>query len=338
MRLTTLFVACSFLFLAGKSQGQDYLFVKSTSIYEELVNPVSLNNGEIWEMPTYTIPIGFDFPFFDTTINTLYFFEEGSGSVLSSSNLYEGLHMMIMPYGAGLIDRGFGTGTSHSPFSYLLTGMAGDHILKIQWKNAGFASDIYENGFSTDYTNFQLWLYEKTGLIEMHYGPILITDPELIFGFGGPTVSLIPWHDYDEDTFSPESLWLIGSPANPSMIMADDFNFLDFSMSPSTLYTFTNLVVSTKDFPLTNLSVFPNPAYDVLNITLPTRYSGTLEINIYDITGRPVFSESMGSDGKSTQLSGPDCIQLTISNLRPGYYNLVLHSSKGIYISKFIKN
>ncbi len=64
-----------FIVLTTSLNAQTYSFTKTSEIYIDLANPITLNNGDIWEMPDYIIPIGFDFWYFNSTIDTLYFFE-----------------------------------------------------------------------------------------------------------------------------------------------------------------------------------------------------------------------------------------------------------------------
>lgn len=106
-------------------RSQIYSFQATTVPYADLVNPISLNNGEVWEMPDYTIPIGFDFWYFYEYIDTLYFFPE-STAMFSTSNEEGGFHKLLIPFGAILIDRGYGTSQSLSPLSYELSGEPGN--------------------------------------------------------------------------------------------------------------------------------------------------------------------------------------------------------------------
>lgn len=71
------------------------------------------------------------------------------------------------------------------------------------------------------------------------------------------------------------------------------------------------------------LSVYPNPASNVLNIN--NNFSGTIEVAIYNINGRKVLYSS--SVDKS----------LDISVLSPGIYNLVISAEDSMFTSKFIK-
>lgn len=310
---------------------QSYTFSATTGTYAGLDNPVSLNNGQVWELPAFEIPIGFDFWFFNSSIDTLYFFEDGAGSVLSTSKLQSGLHKLLIPYGTSLIDRGYGTSLSQSPLSYELSGESGSRILKIEWKNAGFYGDFENNGTSTDYVNFQLWLHETTGHIEIHYGPSLINYPALDFNDeSGPSVSLIPSYDYNLDVFSPNSLWLEGSPLSPVMITSDNFVFLNGSVSPNTIYKFDNLTVGSPGITVNEPVVYPNPVKDLLNIRLNTVLTSPAAVIICDITGRNVYNAAVSANQTGE-------LQINVSDLNAGIFQLIIQKGQETYTSRFVK-
>ncbi len=323
---------CFLLLSQGIVQGQSYSFSVSSGAYSELINPISLNNEEVWDFPDYTIPIGFECWYFDSTLDTMYFFTEGSGTILSSSNIEGGIHQLLIPFGAALIDRGYGTFASLSPLSYELTGSVGQRILKIQWKNAGFFGDYQYNGTSTDFVNFQLWLYETTGLIEMHYGPSHITQPEIDYTDEvGPGVGLIPSYDWDADTLSSASIWLEGNPVNPFMVNSNDLVFLNGSVSLNTIYQFHNLVVGLPETEIQSFIIYPNPTNDFLNIRFKSSVTSITTVFIHDLTGRSLFSKHFESDNNTREFRIP------VSELKAGVYQLCIVSGDKITTSSFIK-
>jgi len=330
MKATLLIISVIILF-PGLLFSQSYTFSATTGTYTGLANPVSLNNGQVWELPDFEIPIGFDFWFFNSSIDSLYFFEDGSGSVLSTSKLQSGLHKLLIPYGTSLIDRGYGTSFSQSPLSYELSGDPGSRVLKVEWKNAGFYGDFENNGTSTDYVNFQLWLHETTGHIEIHYGPSLINYPELDFNDeSGPSVSLIPSYDYNLDIFSPNSLWLEGNPISPLMITSNDFVFLNGSISPNTIYKFDNLTVSSPGITVNEPVVYPNPVKNLLNIRLNTELTYPATVLICDITGRTVYNTSINASQTGE-------LQIDVSAITAGLFQLIIQKGNETYTSRFVK-
>ncbi|MFA6949581.1 MAG: T9SS type A sorting domain-containing protein [Lentimicrobiaceae bacterium] len=281
-------------------------------------------------MPDYIIPIGFDFFFFNSTIDTLFFFETAP-SILSSSKELNGFHKIIIPFGASLVDRGIGSSHSLSPLSYQLSGEIGSRILKIEWKNAGFAIEYYLNNTLDDYVNFQLWLYETSGKMEIHYGPSQISHPEFAYADEtGPSVTLVPKFDYVMDTMSKTSLWLQGSPFKPSMVESDNSFYLDGTITPNSVYHFNNLIVSSaiinQDAPI----VYPNPVKDRLNIRLQNYPTLPITVLFCNMSGR-IMNEVYISSNHIGEM------QIPVSFLTSGIYQLIIINGKETYTTRLLK-
>ncbi|MBK9105495.1 MAG: hypothetical protein IPL92_13250, partial [Saprospiraceae bacterium] len=107
--------------------------------YEDLTGGVSINNGELWDDPTYSIPIGFAFELNGNTITSLEF--GGVGALLASPTAEPDVATAVFPFEMDMIDRGDLAGESQSPLSYKLEGPAGSRILKVEWNNAGSFSE-----------------------------------------------------------------------------------------------------------------------------------------------------------------------------------------------------
>ncbi|MDB4088086.1 hypothetical protein N9544_00525 [Flavobacteriales bacterium] len=164
MKKALLFLALFATTLIGFGQ---YTFSTRTGTYTNLTGATSLTNGGTWDDPQLTIPIGFNFTLFNSTISTIYIEDYGLGADLTITDTETGIVPFFTPFISDIIDRGYdfivgdaATG-GLSPISYKLSGISGSRILKIEWKNAGFYSDIDDNGISTDYVNFQLWYMKE---------------------------------------------------------------------------------------------------------------------------------------------------------------------------------
>ena len=128
-----------------------------------------LDNG----VSTVALPFSFQFngsSYASINISLNGFVTFGTAPVLtevtpiSSATAYSGV---ISPFGMDL-DLFPATATTRN-VSYLNTGVAGSQIFKIQWNvkrsnNLGTIADAGGND-----TTFQVWLYEGTNVIEMHY-------------------------------------------------------------------------------------------------------------------------------------------------------------------------
>lgn len=94
--------------------------------------------------------------------------------------------------------------------------------------------------------------------------------------------------------------------------------------------------LSTTDFENKNgyfVQAYPNPASDVVNVTVKTRDDKNLKLRIYDIAGRLVMSpiEIKGTQEKSNSV-------IPVGNLKTGIYLYTLtENNKVIYSDKIIK-
>lgn len=161
--------------------------------YNDLSGAISINNGELWDDPTYVVPIAFPFELNGNVISSLEFF--GVGAFLSSPTSDPDVITAVFPFEMDMIDRGETAGESQSPLSYKLEGPAGSRILKIEWNNAGSYNEYFD-GTQNMFINLQLWLYEGSNTIEFRFGDSFVDDPELFYGGEGTFMGVT---DYDEN-------------------------------------------------------------------------------------------------------------------------------------------
>lgn len=156
-----LFTALFFLvLLSSTTKAQNYTFSNTTDTYTDLTASTAITTAAPWDDPVGTIPLGFDFQLFDTTISTIYLDQKGLGSELVPTTTYDGPAPNIFVFGADIIDRGYdsdneeATTGSVSTISYLTEGTAGSRICKIEWKNVGFYGDLDANPTPSDFISF----------------------------------------------------------------------------------------------------------------------------------------------------------------------------------------
>lgn len=110
------------------------------------------------------------------------------------------------------------------------------------------------------------------------------------------------------------------------------FYFTGFSGSATGTYSLTKIKMNTtgvNNFSERNLTVFPNPASQDLNVIHD--FSGTTEITIYNISGQPVFkTQNFESTGLNKQT-------LNISSLPTGMYSVFVRSGNEAKTVKFLK-
>lgn len=316
-----------------------YTFTKTTGTYANLVSPTSLTNGNTWDDPQLTIPLGFNFQYFDSTVSTMFIEDYGLGSDLVVNDSEAGIIPTLSPFDVDIIDRAFdvSSGTVStgglSPISYKLSGATGSRILKIEWRNVGFYDDKDDDGNSIDFANFQVWLFEGTNNIELHYGPNSITQPLLCYESGtGAVIELFPELNYTTDESGPNVITLIGNPTAPSVKIINSFDSLESlnaTIPNGTIYRFTKTggTVSIKENKASfNTIIFPNPANNFINISVKEN-NQISQVEVMDINGKLIRTIN-------NQFTNID-----VSDLTSGIYIVKVLSNEGLISnSKFVKN
>ncbi len=331
----------TFAMILSLAHSQDYNFSVTNGTYSNLTESTSLNNGMTWDDPQFQVPIGFSFEYFNTAITELFISGWGYGGELTTSESAEGTAPYLSPFGSDLIDRGYDffldtiTSGSLSNISYKLDGTAGSRVLKIEWNNAGFFSDIYDDFVSTDFVNFQLWLYEGSNDIEIHFGPSSITNPELSFdSLSGTYIGLFSSLNFDDYGETASGIALLGNPSSPTATnVSTAFSLNDYmngAPSNGTIYKFSTGVnvgllshsTRSKDF-----SIYPNPSKDFIRIS--SNKINALDIQsvaIIDIKGQLIKQVNSLTDNK-----------IDISDLNTGVYTVRITSNSEIINKKLIK-
>ena len=316
---------------------QTYNFSVDKGVYTDLVGTTSLNNGQVWDDPNLVIPIGFNFLLFDQEISSIAISDFGLGGFLFASVPSDpNLAMIVLPYGADVIDRGYdfttGGGTSQSNISYLVEGEPGSKILKVEWNNVGFYSELSEDNVSTDFTNFQMWLHQGSNLIEYRYGPNSITQPDLCYENGvGTYLGLVGGYDINEDTITSAPNYLItGEPSSPTAIQLGSQQSpptLDGTIPNGTIYRFGNLSTSINDIPteLQDISLLPNLVTNEFFIQFDDSKVDINSLTLTNVAGQIIRNINFSNN------------QITVSDLSPGIYFVNLNTNLGTVTKKFVK-
>lgn len=88
----------------------------------------------------------------------------------------------------------------------------------------------------------------------------------------------------------------------------------------------TSLAIDSE-FLINELTVSPNPAHDVLRVSLPNLKGG--QLMLFDILGKQVWTEKLSEDTEK--------IDLTIAHFENGMYQLIVQQEETIFGQKFIK-
>jgi hypothetical protein len=90
---------------------------------------------------------------------------------------------------------------------------------------------------------------------------------------------------------------------------------------------YTEPVVSTKPLINSMIKVYPNPSKSTFNIRGNEKMIDEIEIKIFNLSGKNVFTKLLGCD----EVEYPLAIH---HNLSPGNYTLQLSTSKDIFLKK----
>ncbi len=282
--------------------------------YQPLINSTSLNNGTVWnESSSFQIYFNFNFIISGQTYTALNVM---AGGGLSFAGLgFKELLIYHTPFGGYLL-KDKGNPISISQINYEISGGAGEHILKVEWKNAGFVQ-WYTTSNNNDYVDMQVWLFENDNHIEIHFGnnqtnpgtygyPDAISDPN-----PGPSVKF--WFDACSNVLCP-----IG-PANlPSYgfynICNPDYYFIDGTPSNGITYNFYPTgTADIHEISSDKISIYPNPFSEQLTLSFSEEQKN-LTITVTDLFGKIIktinFSGYQQTIEKGEMTEGVYFIQL----------------------------
>ncbi len=321
-------LALLFYTYIGSAQTQ-YDFSTFTSTYTPLTGANSLSNGQKWDDPEIFVPIDFPFQFFDSSVHYLY--SSGIGAVSTFDTMHVPEYQILNVLSADIVDRGFfdTSVAAQSPISYTTDGITGDRILKIQYENTGFFADLLQDSISTDYLNFQIWLYEKDFAIEIHFGPSSVSNPAISYeGKSGLDIALFEKFNRFHFSSLAHGYALTGDPSSPTVVTPSTLfaNHLNGTPQDGRVYRFSVKNVAVQHIPHSTLSkaLAPNPAHDKLNI-LDLKIKSSIEtIHIYDNLGKLIKYLDYAQN------------EIDISDLQPGQYIIQMLSAKQNYTQSIL--
>ncbi len=274
-----------------------YTLTTTNEPYADLVNPVSVNNDELWDDPVYVVPVDFPFELNGHTISTLQF--GGVGFLLVAPTADPEIATVVFPFEMDLIDRGILIDDSQSPISYLVEGDPGSRIQKIEIKNAGSYGE-FDSGSQDMFINIQLWLYEGSNLVEFRFGENLIDNPVLFYEGQGIFMGI---SDVNLNTGVASNANFFGGDINAPELFAADVT-IEGTPAEGTVYRLS-------------ISVPLDVTISSENSTSTCSPNGTATVEA--IGGTPPFT-FLWSNGETTA---------TISNLDAGTYSVTVTDSDG---------
>jgi hypothetical protein len=330
MKTAILFFSVCLMTFSLKAQ---YSMNTTLTTYQDISNPISVNNGNIWnEGSSYPIYINFNFHISGQTYTALNV-QAGGGINFPGIGTKE-LYIYHTPFGGYLL-KDKGTTTTLSNISYENSGVIGQQILKIQWKNAGFIQ-WYSTSDTSDFVDFQVWLYESDNHIEIHFGSNSV-DPGT-YGYPEATSDSNPGTSIKFLFDTCNNMFGVTGPCNlPSYWFFDscipNYTFIDGT--PSTgitynIYPTNNVGLSENNSE--QINIFPNPANDNLFISRLNNNSSIQSIEILDVLGNLCLILDNSLDNENIKA-------ISIKGLTSGIYFLKLtNSDNQAIIKKLIIN
>lgn len=261
----------------------DYVFSYSTAPYAPLVDPIVVVTNAEFDGTYRYVPIGFDFAYWGMGQTIITFNTHGYCAFGLSPNYG------FYPFNVGLV----GLGDSQVGYVQDLSGGPGNGILKVEWKHAGFLTD--PDG--TDHVSWQVWLYEGSNAVELHFGPSAIAASHFAGIFGsvnGPQMEFI--HPEGDGFYDLEGL--ADSPA--AIYMAGENIFLHGYPEQGMVYRFTPLAsigVAETQAMDPALVLYPQPATEILHVAHTDGSTIVGPYAICDATGHMVQQGRIPANG-----------------------------------------
>ncbi len=319
--------------LAHAQSVDSYIFkVETGKAYTPLTTGTNLTSGLIWDEESFKIPLGFTSNIGGKT--TSHFSILFGGTLGVSSDTMGVVNTFCPFFDADFVDRGWISGTAKSPLRYLVSGTSPNRIFKFEVFNAGFYDEESLYGTLKDSANFQIWLYETSNIVEILFGPSLISYPDDYFFVTGnaPVIGYFKDADVDAASFT-KSYFLKGNPSMPTIDSATSLAGITSSVnaypSNGTVYRFIPKAVANaigESSIASQLQVYPTVITD--NVTVIAQNIPNTSGRIMDMNGKVVSLIQRIENGKNT---------IDLSHLASGNYVLEIAHNDGKALYKLTK-
>lgn len=291
---------------------QHYGFTQSQQAYVAFDDGIVISPEE-WDDDGFLVDMPFSFQVFGEEVTSVIL----ADVVTRFRDENENTVGDFLGFSADLISRG----SFASPISAKVEGDAPNQILKVQYKNAGFAFD----GSFLDYANFQLWIYEGTNVLEVRFGDCDVKSSDSWDGETGPRIEIV------REDFSA-GISLKGNTKMPTVVLDKDLlnelEILTGAPDSGTVYTFTPrkhaLAVDLVSEDI-SINLYPNPLKNTLIIELDNEANA--DLLIVNSVGEEVMNRQ-ALDGR---------VEINTSDLTPGVYFVKIISGTTIVTRKVLK-
>lgn len=313
------------------AQENPYISFTTMEDYNELTNPISVNDGEIWDEETiYTIDFDFDFLIYDHNFSSINV--HAGGDISFPGYGYKRIFVYHTPFGGHYL-RDKGITSSISKIDYEVVGEEGQYIIKIQWENAGFVQ-WFSTSDTSDYVDFQIWIYQEDASIQLRFGSNQ-TDPGT-YGYpeaqSDPDPGPSPAFRFDS---CHNVLHYYSDADDPSTIFLNvcypNYAFIDGTPSEGITYTIIqDYYVGIANKAIDNISLFPNPAINTIHIKGIPEISDVESLEVLNVYGKILLK----ADVRNSE--DPE-IHIDLRDLPAGIYFLKVNARDYTFTKEFIK-
>ncbi len=170
--------------------------------------------------------------------------------------------------------------------------------------------------------------------VDLSYSPNPIQAWNWDFGDGETSNEQSPYHEYAQHGVYTVTLNIEADDCESEISFDLDteepWNFCSNTVAALGVATGTKLATKDQFEVFKSMSLFPNPVQSTLNLVFEANNAAPYSLNVTDLTGRRLIS----SQRNTTEVS--NLIQLDVSSLLPGFYQLELRTSKGVQALKFV--
>ncbi len=289
-----------------------FKFSMDTATYKELPDRFGVFENEFWNTQSGSskmLPLPFNFNFLGTIYSTVWIGKAGGATFFHPQTF---LANRIYFYNTYYTEK-----NKQSPFVSSIavsTVENSDSVFIVQYKNVGF----FRSRDTSDYANFQLWLYKNSNMFEIRYGEIK-ADTSAWLNSIGAYVGI----GKDEQA----TLVLLGGPSeNPRWLVHRDTMLLSIP-KPNTVYRFRPFITSVEDIgpKLYPIILYPNPAKQKFSLQTD-RNLDVFEVKIFNLQG--TLMRNIKPDN--------DLLQIDIKDIAPGMYLVEIFTNKGTQVKKLL--
>lgn len=182
--------------------------------YQPLTTGTDITGGQVWDDEYFKTPIGFNFVL-DGQMITDFSLLSATGCATDT----QGIVTTFLLTDLDLQDRGYDSNIAKSPIRFVVTGTAPNRIYKYEIANAGIYDEWSIYGTQDDSVNLQVWLYESSNVLEIHYGPSQLTYPaDYFIVTGDPIVGFVRNVDLNSSTGSFDAFYYLKGNVNAPVI------------------------------------------------------------------------------------------------------------------------